>query len=172
MTACALILMLMLAAPATAQEPSPSPEMQRLARTLVGGWRTQEKYEPGPTSPRGGVGAGTATVELGPGGRFLISEYTARDPAGQFISHSLMWWDDKAQAYRGVECYNRSPSGCEVGVWHWEGADLVSHGEGFQEAFTEMTPTSHTFYMDEVGVGGVRHRIMTITFTRSKGPGH
>lgn len=169
MKALVLTLLVVLAAAPT-QAPSPTPEMQRLARALVGTWRTREKYEPGQTTPRGGVGAGTATVRLGPGGRFLISEYRALDPSGHFVSHSLMWWDEKAQAYRGVECYNRSAHGCEMGLWHWEAGDLVSHAEGFQETFAEFTAASHTFYMDELAVGGGVKRIMTITFTRIKGP--
>jgi hypothetical protein len=144
--------------------------MQWLARILVGSWRTREKHEPGEIAPHGGVGTGTATVRLGPGGRSLISDYTAVDPSGKFVSHGIMWWDRKAQAYQGVECYNRSASGCEIGLWHWEGTDLVSHGEGFREVFTQFTPTAHTFYLEDSAAGGVMNRSMTITFTRIEEP--
>ena len=167
MKALAVILAAVLTVPWPPQEPPPPPEMQRLATVLVGSWRTNEKHEPGQIAPTGGLGRGTATVRVGPGGRSLISDYTAVDPSGTFVGHSLMWWDGKAQAYRGVECYNRSGAGCELGLWRWEGPDLVSHEHGIKQVFTQFTPASHTYYMDGSRDHGALKRIMTIQFVRT-----
>ena len=167
MKALALIFAAGLTSPVPPQEPTPPPQVQRLARVLVGSWRTQEQHEPGQIAPTGGRGQGAATVRLGPGARSLISDYTAVDPSGTFVSHSLMWWDSTAHAYRGVECYNRSPAGCEMGLWHWEGPDLVSHEDGITQVFTQFTRASYTYYMDGSSDHGALKRLMTIQFVRT-----
>ena len=151
------------------QEPRPAPEMQRLAGFLLGNWSTSEKHEPGDIAPKGGLGRGSDKVRLGPGGMSLISNYESVDPSGKFLAHIVIWWDAKAQAYRGVECHNRSAAGCEIGLWRWEGNDLVSHEEGVREVFTTFTPTSHTFYMEASTDSGPMRRIMTISYTKTGG---
>ncbi len=147
--------------------PKPAPEMQRLSTLFLGTWSTSEKHESGRIAPRGGVGLGTDTVRLGPGGMSLISDYRATDPMGRFLSHGILWWDAHEQGYRGVECQNRSPGGCDVGsIWKWEGKDLVAHEQGIKEVFTDLTPTSRTFYMDVSEDGSPLKRLMTIKYIK------
>ena len=150
--------------------PKPAPEMEKLSRVFVGTWSTSEKHEPGKIAPKGGVGKGTETDKLGPGGMSLVSDYKSSDPMGKFAAHGVIWWDAKEQAYKSLECQNRSPVGCEVGgTWKWEGNDLVLHEEGIKEVWTDITPTSRTFYMDASTEGGPMKRVMTIKYTKSGG---
>src|SRR5712692_7515781 len=142
----AIIVATALAAPLLAQEPKPTPEMQRLSRLFVGSWSTGEKHEPGAIAPKGGIGEGSENVALGPGGMSLISDYKASDPSGKFVAHTIMWWDAKEKAYRSLECHNRSAAGCETGLWRWAGNDLVLDQEGIKMGWTDLTPTSRTFY--------------------------
>ncbi len=152
--------------------PRPAPEMEKLSKMFVGFWSTSEKHEPWKIAPKGGTGKGSDTVRHGPGGMSLISDYKSTDPMGKFIAHGIIWWDAKEQGYKGVECQNRSPVGCEVGsIWKWEGNDLVSHEEGLKEAFTDITPTSHTFYMDASTDHGTMSRVMTIHYSKIAGTG-
>ena len=163
-----LTLTAMLIAPLLPQEPTPAPEMHRLARLLVGIWSTNEKHEPGRIAPNGGLGRGSERVDLGPGGMSLIADYRSVDPSGKFAAHTVMWWDAKEQAYRSLECINRSADSCGMGLWRWEGIELVSHEEGLTEVFTEFTATSHTFYMDASTDGGPMKRVMTIKYTKRR----
>lgn len=150
--------------------PKPAPEMERLSRIFVGTWSTSEKHEPGRIAPKGGTGTGLDAVKLGPGGLSLVFDYKSSDPMGKFVAHGVIWWDAQEQGYKGLECTNRSPGGCEVGgLWKWEGNDLVSHEEGLKEVFTDITPTSRTFYMDASTDGGPMKRFMTIKYTKSGG---
>jgi hypothetical protein len=167
----AMIVVAVLAAPLLSQEPKPTPEMQRLSRFFVGSWSTNEKHEPGAIAPNGGIGKGSEKVALGPGGMSLISDYKASDPSGKFDAHTIMWWDAKEQAYRSLECRNRSAAaGCEAGLWRWEGSDLVSEDEeGIKMGWTDFTPTSRSFYMDASTDGGPMKRVMTIKYTKSGG---
>ncbi len=68
-----------------------------------------------------------------------------------------------------MECQNRSETGCEIGVWHWNGNDLVSEEDGVKEAWTKITPTSRTFYMENATDSGQMKRLMTIEYTRVGG---
>ena len=146
--------------------PKPAPEMEKLSKMFVGLWKTREKHEPGEITPKGGVGQGVETVRPGPGEMSLVYDYQASDPMGKFAAHGVLWWDVKERGYRNVECQNRSTTGCEVGLWRWEGRDLVSHNEGMKMAWTDITPTSRTFYMDTAD-GGQMKRVMTIEYTKS-----
>ena len=168
MRVLAAILTVVLTAPLLAQEPTPAPEIQRLGRLLVGGWRSIEKHEPGRIAPKGGSGRGSERVDLGPGGMSLISDYRAVDPEGKFAAHTIFWWDTKEKAYRNLECSNRSTGGCHMGLWRWDGNDLVSHEEGIKMAFTDFTPKTYTFYMDASTDGGAMARVMTIKFTKTE----
>ena len=148
--------------------PRPAPEMEKLSKMFVGIWSTSEKHEPWKIAPEGGTGKGSDTVRLGPGGMSLISDYKASDPMGKFAAHGVIWWDAKEQGYKSLECQNRSPAGCEVGgTWKWEGNDLVLHEEGIKEAWTDITTTSRTFYMDASTESGPIKRVMTIRYIKS-----
>jgi hypothetical protein len=171
MKALALILPVVVTASLLAQERAPSSEMNRLARLFVGSWTTNEQHEPGVIAPGGGFGKGAEKVALGPGGRSLVADYESVDPSGKFLSHGIMWWDATKQAYRGVECYNRSRAGCEMGLWRWEGKNLVSREQGIKEVWTDFTPTSHTFQMDASDDGGPMKRVMTIRYTKTRAAG-
>ena len=168
MRVLATILALVLTAPLLAQQPPPAPEIQKLGKLLVGSWRSIEKHEPGRIAPKGGSGKGSERVDLGPGGMSLISDYTAVDPSGKFAAHTILWWDTKEKAYRSVECTNRSTSGCEMGLWRWDGNDLVSHEDGIKMAMTDFTPTTYTFCMDASTDSGSMARVMTIKFTNTQ----
>ena len=55
-----------------------------------------------------------------------------------------------------------------MGLWRWDGDDLVSHEEGIKMAFTDLTPTTYTFYMDASTDGGSMARLMTIKFSKTE----
>lgn len=158
------ILAAMVTAPLLPQQPRPTSEIQRLSRLLVGSWTTTEKHEPGDIAPHGGIGRGSERDYLGPGATSLIADYRSVDPSGDFVAHTVMWWDPKEQAYRSISCHNRA-SACGVRLWRWEGGNLVSREEGTRYVWTDWTPTSHTFYM-EVSSGRSIKRLMTIRYHR------
>ena len=167
--AVAFTVLLAASASGQGEQKKPAPEMERLSKMFVGSWRTSEKHEPGKIAPKGGTGNGSDTTRLGPGGMSLIYDYKSSDPTGKFAAHGILWWDPQDRGYRAVECQNRSETGCEIGAWHWNGNDLVSEEEGVKEAWTNITPTSRTFYMEASTDSGQMKRVTTIEYTRVEG---
>jgi uncharacterized protein DUF1579 len=119
-----------IAASAAVPEPLASApiEMKRLA-WLVGKWKTEEKYEPGLLASAGGVGYGTETVKIGPGGLSLLSDYEGQGPRGAITGHGVIAYDRETDGYKISWSDNRNPSGSRLnGTGDWESETLVFKG--------------------------------------------
>ncbi len=155
--------------------PKPAPEMTKLLKALSGNWKVSEKHEPNKMAPKGGTGEGTARAWPGPGGLSLIDNYHSKGPMGTFSGFGVMWWDPKAQAYKGVWCDNGTPEGCTYGgESKWEGDKLVGTMEtemGGQKmtmrtTYSDFKPDSYLMTMEMGPDANSLEKIMTVTFTK------
>lgn len=150
---------------ASAQEARQTPEspenkMQRLARAIVGTWSISVKDEPDAQNPKGESYSGTE-VWSEPGGGPVMEQFHAKAASGDEYDSALIWWDTKAQAYRGVWCAPINDEGCNPFEASWEGDTFINIGEweyhgkrrAWREVFAFPTPTTFTqmLYMGEPG---------------------
>jgi hypothetical protein len=140
-----------------------------------GPWSTSEKIEASEFMPQGGTGSGTDIMKAGPAGNSLVSDYRSRGSMGSFTGHGIIFWDAKRQAFSSVWCDSISPNGCEAGIsGKWEGDDLVFNSESellgkkvqSKQVYTDIKPTSFTFYIDSSTDGGPIKRALTIKYTK------
>ena len=158
--------------------PRPSPEMNKLIKLMQGNWTVEEKLEPGPMSPKGGTGKGTASLSPGPGGMSLMEKYhSSGTMAPSFSGAGTFWWDSKAQGYRGVWCDSMTPDGCDASaVMKWEGDKLTGTMKGemggktmfSRYTYMDFKPDSFVMTMEVGATEKSMQKSMTITY--SKGP--
>lgn len=158
-----------------AMTPQPSPEIQKLIKMFAGTWSTSEKFDPSEFMPQGGTGSGSETIKGGPGGNSLVNDYRSRGSMGAFAGHGIIFWDAKRQIFSSVWCDSMSPNGCDTGITgKWEGDDLVFNSESEmmgkkvqqKQVYTDIKPTSFTFYIDTSTDGGPIKRTLTIKYTK------
>ena len=127
-------------------------EMKRLA-WLVGKWRTEERYEPGLLASAGGVGYGTETVKIGPGGLSLLSDYAGQGPRGAITGHGVIAYDRETDGYKISWSDNRIPSGSRLnGTGDWEEDTVAFQGTmelngrelAMRQLFYNLGPDSFT----------------------------
>jgi hypothetical protein len=150
------------------------PEMERLAKALVGDWKTNETMEQGESFPNGGSRHGSVRVRLAAGGTTLIYEVHSDGSAGKLDGMLVIWWDKGANIYRVFVCFNNPNHPCEMrGTAHWDGDSFVNDYEetvkgknaSWRDTFT-FTPRSHTLVAAmEVGNGTMK-TLITTTATR------
>lgn len=67
-----------------------APEVQRLSDTLVGEWKTTEKFEANEFLKTEAAGSGTFSIRKGPGGNSLILDYTSQSSMGPYSSSRII----------------------------------------------------------------------------------
>jgi hypothetical protein len=154
---------------------NPAPEMDRLAKLLVGDWRTTETMERCAIFPDGGGRRGIAHIRLAAGGTTLLYEVHSDGSAGKLDGMLVIWWDKEASLYQFFVCFNNPNHPCKTrGTAHWEGNSFVNDYEEIVEgkrtpcrdSFT-FTPTSHTLVAAmEVDGGSWQTQITTRAIRR------
>jgi hypothetical protein len=135
-------------------DASAVPEMARLAKALVGDWKTEELVQNGKPVPPGKGRRGESHVRLAGGGTALVSEgHSAGEVGGELRWFITIWWDADSKAYRILTCFRvTEESGCELrGTGHWEAEDFVNDYEEMidgrkvrmQDRWTKITSGSH-----------------------------
>ncbi len=161
------------AAPAAAK---PDPEMTRLLKMFSGNWTANVKFEPGPMSPQGGTGKGSATFKAGPGGNSMIEEYTGTNgPLGPFHGLGITWWDAKAGAFKGTWCDSMTHD-CMVGGMKWQGdkivgvpqtMDMGDHQMVMTSEYRDIKPGAITYVMGMGPTAEQAKTTMTIVYTKA-----
>jgi hypothetical protein len=153
--------------------PKPAPEIERLLQMFQGRWTTEEKHEPSEMMPQGGTGKGQESVRPGPGKMSLIAEYTSQGPMGEFSGIGIITWDPAERAYKLHWTDNMTPT-VTVMTGKWEGKDLVFSSSGMmmgkkmysRHTFSDLTPTTFTYTIDEGPQVSQLKRMMTIKYTK------
>lgn len=135
-------------------------ETNKLLKALQGTWAVTKHSE------GGGTGKGTESWRPGPGNRSVIEEYHSVDAHGKtFAGLALGWWDDQLNRFRITWC--DSQEGCRILSASWERSAWVVRDTGFEEVFSDITPTSFTQTL-YVGTSADTKRVMMIEATRSR----
>jgi hypothetical protein len=139
-----------------------APEVQRLSDTLVGEWKTTEKFEANEFLKSEAAGSGTFSIRKGPGGNSLILDYTSQSSMGPYSSSRIIYWDGHEGHYRAFYCDSLQPIGCgEAGTGRWEGKDLVfestTQGPGgpiqMKQRFSDISSARFIFSLDMINQG-------------------
>lgn len=162
------------ASQAPAKQTLPGPEMQKLVNALSGTWSFTMEIEPSRRLPNGGTGEGVEVWRASPGGMPLIEENHMKSTDGEADDSAAIWWDGKAQKYKGIWCATFNDEGCTSFDARWEGHQFVNTGEwenaGKRRAWYEVFsfPTLNSFIQtSDVGEpGGELKRVTTIRATR------
>jgi hypothetical protein len=154
---------------------SQAPEVKRLADSLVGEWKTTERFEANEFLRNGATGSGVFSIRSGPGGNSVILNYTSQSTMGRYASTRIIYWDRQTGRYRAFYCDSLQPSGCgEAGNGFWEDQDLVfeSTSEGptgpikISQRFSEISSKGFAFSLDVVNQGK-SERSLTIHASKS-----
>ena len=147
-------------ASADMKKMAPAPEMEMLKK-MAGTFTVTEKIEPGPMSPKGGEGKGTAVFTNGPGG-VSIMNYKSTGPMGKFEGMEVLTWDASAKAYKSFWVDNHDVSG-SISMGKVEGDKVVFTGESMghdgkamsmRRTVTHTSPTEWTMVMEGSTDGG------------------
>jgi hypothetical protein len=96
----------------------------------------------------------------------VIEEYHSVDDHGKaFAGLALGWWDDQVNRFRITSCDNQE--GCRLLSASWESGAWLVRDTGFEEVFSDITPTSFTQTL-YVGAPGSTKHVMTIELIRSR----
>jgi Protein of unknown function (DUF1579) len=161
--------------PAMSMMAKPGPEIEKVNKLLGGKWTTTEKFEPSDFMPQGGSGSGMEQMHPGPGGLSLIADYQSKPgPMGAFRGHGVMTWDPKEQAYKSY-WFDNMTAGSFVETGKWEGDNLVFTGDmemmgkkmSLRQVYTDIKPSSFTWYEESSTDGGPTKRVMTLTYKKA-----
>jgi hypothetical protein len=157
--------------------PGPTAEMQSLTKAIAGRWATANIF--GPASPKSVIYHGEQFWRTGPGGFTLLEEEHGDTPSGKFFLLALHWWDSRTNSFKGMLCNNSGPGACNVDSYfnsaiNWDGKQLVIDMDfpqagkkmRWHEVFGDFTPDSFTQTGDLGEIGGISHRVVTISATR------
>ncbi len=176
-TLTVLALVSLLSAPVAAQAPpeprGPSPEMQQLVKLIVGKYKVVERHHARPGRAEW-VTEGTASYAPGPDRMSVFEQYNSAGPQGPFSAIAIIWWDEKAAAFKHLECETGEPCGVVDDVGRWEGSAVVFRRnleyqgrkvqaeDRYDFAQPGAIVITSRFAMD----GGPQATAMTITYTR------
>ncbi len=148
--------------------PKAGPEMEKI-RWLIGEWTWTDKYEDSPIA-KAGVGNGTMTVKLGPGGHSLITDFRKVSERGEEIGHEIYFWDAKENVYKRVAAVSKTP-GLITGTGKWEDDKLVfvwEFGAGAQKlvlraVYSDIKPNFTTIALHASLADGPMKLLVTST---------
>lgn len=155
---------------------APAPELLGLKK-MNGTWTVTEKMEPGPMSPKGGEGKGTAVYTSGPGG-VSIMNYKSTGSMGKFEGMEVLTWDAKASVYKSYWVDNHDVSG-SLSTGRMEGDKIVFTGESvgpdgkamtMRRTMTHTSPTEWVMVMEGSTDGGTTWtKHLTVTGKKKNG---
>jgi hypothetical protein len=129
--------------------------MARLAKMMVGDWKTVQLVQYGKPVAKNAGRQGIVRVRLAGGGTVLVSEGHSRGSVGGDLRWFITtWWDSTANCHRLLVCFATPGSaGCELrGTAAWEGEKFVNSYEEtingkqtkVQDIWSDMRANSHT----------------------------
>jgi len=168
------------AEPETPAMPSAkqSDQMKKLTDTFAGMWKIVATVEKSAWFPNAGTSTGRSDIRSGPAGNSLIERSRSHGVMGLYAGFGLVWWDDKAAAYKGMWCDSLSPDGCDPtgsGQWQADGTlvftsqmDMGQSKMQVKETYSGITADAFTFTTETSTDGGPVTKIMTIQYTREE----
>ncbi len=162
----------------------PSAELQSLIQALSGKWSMAVKFEPSPGMPNGATLSGEETWRSGPGGFTLLEEERLPTPAGDVFLMGIIWWDNRAKSFQGMECNSQLPYTCDLkGALNditltWDNNQFAireqeTHGGKktlWHEVWSDISATSFTQTGESEEPDGSRKRVFTIHAKRVSDP--
>ena len=129
--------------------PKPGPAQERL-KIFVGDWRGEEKMQPTPWLPEGGVRDAAISNRLGLDGFAIIQDYVQSNKgAPTFIGHAVILQRPQAETYQMYWFDSFAPSVFE-GEWDGARGSFISDSAmGKTRASFDFTkPGAYTFRME------------------------
>jgi hypothetical protein len=161
---------------ATAQEAIKSAELKQLSEVIGGSWNTVVTYEPTPASPKGGTGAGSESVRVGPGGQSLIIETSSKSNSGEFRGLGVITRSKPNEGYKLHWFTSASPHASEfIGKWHgqsvvFDGREWVGEQEmASRHSITNIKQNSFDYAIDMGPSPDKLRRTATLRFTKAGG---
>jgi hypothetical protein len=164
------------AQPAGMPMPKPSPEMKKMITQLSGDFTATMKMDAMMGMPAS-TSTGPAKLYAGPGRLSLVETVNSVDEhGGKFSGHGLLWWDAKANVYKGVWCDNGTPTGCmDSGTGKWDGDKLVFTGPmemmgktyNTKSTYSNFTADGYDFLMETGEGSGPMMKMFTVEYKRA-----
>lgn len=158
-----------------AAQAASHPQMERLARSFAGKWKTHEEFAKNEFYPKGAQRDGTADFAPATGGTSLIETVHSDGSAGKLEFIVVFWWDGAANDYKIFTCGNADVSPCRMrGSAHWEGDRFVNDFEltvrgrshAARDSFEQISPKSITLVASAALTSEGMKPIITTTYSR------
>jgi len=164
------------AQPAGPPMPKPAPEMKKMLTQLSGDFTATMKMDAMMGMPAS-TSVGPAKIYSGPGRLSLMETVNSVDEHGnKFSGHGIIWWDAKANLYKGIWCDNGSPNGCmDSGTGKWEGNNLVFTGSmemmgknyNFKSTYSGFSADGYNFLMETSEGSGPMQKMFTVDYKKA-----
>jgi len=170
--------------PAAPPEPPGMPsvkqseQMKKMTDTFTGMWKIVATVEKSAWFPNAGTSIGRSDIRSGPAGNSLVERSRSHGVMGIYAGVGLVWWDDKAAAYKGMWCDTLSPDGCDStgsGQWQTDGTlvftsqmDMGQSKVQVKETYSGISADAFTFTVETSTDGGPMAKMMTIQYTREQ----
>lgn len=162
---------------AAAQAPGPTAE-HKLLQDEVGTWNAKMKLFPTPGAEPTVTDA-TETIELGPGGLWILSKFEGEIMGMPFTGHGVTGYDPVKKKYVGTWVDGMSPSlmitegeydpATKTTTSFAEGRDPASGATiKYKQISRTIDENTRTFEMLQPGEGGEFVKMMEIEYTRKK----
>ena len=151
-----------------------------LIQALKGNWHLKVHLAPMGASEKAIDGEGEESWSAGPGNITLIEKEHTPMPGGYADLLGLVWWDNKAKRFGGMECYSEMPITCDPKAAvnditvSWDGRKLEiemkeTHGDKhyvLHESWMNITADGFDQIGDLTMDDGSTLRFMTVHATR------
>lgn len=162
---------------AAAQMPGPTAEHERL-KADVGTWDAKMKLYPA-SGEEPTVTDATETIELGPGGLWILSKFECEMMGMPFVGHGVNGYDPVKKKYVGTWVDSMNPYMMIVeGEYDPATKTTTSFAEGrdpmsgatirYKQISRTIDENTRTFEMLQPGEGGEYVKMMEIEYTRQK----
>ncbi|WP_348262124.1 hypothetical protein P8935_20250 [Telmatobacter sp. DSM 110680] len=164
----------------SAQPAAASASLQSLIQALSGNWQLKVHLAAMEPGSKAIDGAGEESWAAGPGNITLIEQEHVPMPAGYSFLMGIIWWDNKANHFGGMECNSQLPFTCDLkGALNditvsWDGKkfqidEIETHGDKhyvWHESWSNITANSFEQNGDVTLPDGSSQRFMTVQATR------
>jgi hypothetical protein len=143
---------------------------------FIGVWDCEEKYHAGGWTDKDITAQGVDRITEGPGGYYLLADYSSESELGPYWGHGVMFRDQAEEAYK-FHWYDSFSPYPQLATGRWEDDRLIFEHtammEGgevtFRRTYTMPDPDSVTLTLDMISAAGDAKRLMSMQKTRRAG---